>query len=693
MMGARGNVGATANLDSPCARQPLGFVGRGEETGSWTYTLINADPDTDALAQSELASDVFSYTYVDGHGATSTTTLTIAIAGQNDAPEITSATIGGVEEDGRPWDQSTLTATDPDHGATRSWTAIGGTLTTGADYRFTIDNFSVERNLVAYFNDSFGDNNPPPSIPSVPESGVFYSVRPGNTFTEGDGRAIMDGAFGPGLGHSASLFTNFDNNNTTLGLKRDDDFIVEGRFDLVIPEIGQSYGVRLGDRVLPAGGPNHPGDDAIGLTVFRAADGSVQVRLAETDFIAATTQTITFASLSPAPGDDQIVLRLTHQAASPGVLTASFNLLSGGAVTHSETLAGIGQIFGTETPGDLSDDENWTQASFTTGSLPTTISTVNGIYGSLAVSQNGHWIYDLANGQANVQALAQGETVTDDFQVQVTDEHGAFDIETVSVAVAGQNDAPIVAGGTTLGAVQEEGPLTATGTLTATDVDHGAQLTWSIVGGGAGAYGTLGIDGSTGIWTYTLANGQANVQALAEGQAVTETFTAQVTDEHGAFDTEDITIEVAGSNDAPVIDARLTRVSVGLNEEANGPSGALGSGYPIIFGDNRHVAFYSEANNLVTDDTNGKGDFFIYDRASQITERIPAGINGPSDNAILTVSENGRFFAFNSLSPGLVSGDANGTSDIFIWAGSKLKCNTLRSGCWDGNELQSSVGA
>jgi hypothetical protein len=33
MMGAGGNVGATANLDSPCARQCLGLVGRGEETG------------------------------------------------------------------------------------------------------------------------------------------------------------------------------------------------------------------------------------------------------------------------------------------------------------------------------------------------------------------------------------------------------------------------------------------------------------------------------------------------------------------------------------------------------------------------------------------------------------------------------------------------------------------------------------
>jgi hypothetical protein len=33
MMAVRGSVGATANLDSACARQRQGFVGRGEETG------------------------------------------------------------------------------------------------------------------------------------------------------------------------------------------------------------------------------------------------------------------------------------------------------------------------------------------------------------------------------------------------------------------------------------------------------------------------------------------------------------------------------------------------------------------------------------------------------------------------------------------------------------------------------------
>ena len=39
-----------------------------------------------------------------------------------------------------------------------------------------------------------------------------------------------------------------------------------------------------------------------------------------------------------------------------------------------------------------------------------------------------------------------------------------------------------------------------------------------------------------------------------------------------------------------------------------------------------------------------------------------------------------------------VTGDGPGGTDSYYLAGSKLKCNTLRSGCWNGNELQSSVG-
>ncbi len=54
--------------------------------GSWTYTLDNDNPLTNALAQGVHVSDVFSYTESDHHGGTSTTTLTIGITGTNDKP-------------------------------------------------------------------------------------------------------------------------------------------------------------------------------------------------------------------------------------------------------------------------------------------------------------------------------------------------------------------------------------------------------------------------------------------------------------------------------------------------------------------------------------------------------------------------------------------------------------------------------
>ena len=55
-------------------------------TGGYSYTLNNADGDTNALTQGQAVSDVFSYTIVDAFGATSTANLTIDITGTNDGP-------------------------------------------------------------------------------------------------------------------------------------------------------------------------------------------------------------------------------------------------------------------------------------------------------------------------------------------------------------------------------------------------------------------------------------------------------------------------------------------------------------------------------------------------------------------------------------------------------------------------------
>src|SRR5690606_34174999 len=50
-------------------------------------------------------------------------------------------------------------------------------------------------------------------------------------------------------------------------------------------------------------------------------------------------------------------------------------------------------------------------------------------------------------------------------------------------------------------------------------------------------------------WTYTLDNTRPATQALNEGDNPTETFTARVTDEFGAYSEQTITVTVQGSND------------------------------------------------------------------------------------------------------------------------------------------------
>src|SRR5205085_1254898 len=80
------------------------------------------------------------------------------------------------------------------------------------------------------------------------------------------------------------------------------------------------------------------------------------------------------------------------------------------------------------------------------------------------------------------QALAQGEVFATHFTYDVVDEHGAVVPQNATVVITGQNDAPIITGPTT-GTVQEDGYPLANGHLNATDADHGATITWSVVGG------------------------------------------------------------------------------------------------------------------------------------------------------------------------------------------------------------------
>lgn len=109
----------------------------------------------------------------------------------------------------------------------------------------------------------------------------------------------------------------------------------------------------------------------------------------------------------------------------------------------------------------------------------------------------------------------------------------------------------------------------------------------------------------------------------------------------------------------------VERVSVSDTEaQAN-----QASRYPAISGDGRYVVFSSLATNLVPLDTNAVEDVFIRDRTLGTTTRVSVASNGAQGNEaalMADVSDNGRYVAFASAASNLVTGDTNGSIDIFL---------------------------
>ncbi|TCP09099.1 VCBS domain-containing protein, partial [Caldimonas thermodepolymerans] len=179
-----------------------------------------------------------------------------------------------------------------------------------------------------------------------------------------------------------------------------------------------------------------------------------------------------------------------------------------------------------------------------------------GVYGTLTIHLDGTYTYTLDNTSNATQALAQGASATERFTYVVEDAQGERVSSTLTVTVNGTNDQPEivveqpddVAGEVTeRGTANPDEGATVSGTLTATDPDDGAQLSWSVVDGN-GTYGTLTVD-ANGQWTYTLDNARQATQELNDGDTKVEEFTVRVTDEHGAYHDQKITITVHGRND------------------------------------------------------------------------------------------------------------------------------------------------
>lgn len=106
-----------------------------------------------------------------------------------------------------------------------------------------------------------------------------------------------------------------------------------------------------------------------------------------------------------------------------------------------------------------------------------------------------------------------------------------------------------------------------------------------------------------------------------------------------------------------------TRVSV----SSSGIQGNGSSGGPEMSADGRYVVFTSTASNLVPGDTNGVNDVFIHDLVQATTRRVSvsnSGTQANEDSSLPSIS--GRHVAFQSDASNLVAGDTNGIRDVFV---------------------------
>lgn len=124
-----------------------------------------------------------------------------------------------------------------------------------------------------------------------------------------------------------------------------------------------------------------------------------------------------------------------------------------------------------------------------------------------------------------------------------------------------------------------------------------------------------------------------------------------------------------GASDIYVHD-RLTGLTTRVSVATGGREAASGSFAPSISADGRLVAFDSVASNLVSDDTNEVADVFVHDRATGVTARVNAGVDGTeaAGGASLypALSADGSVVAFESSATNLVEGDTNGSIDVFL---------------------------
>ena len=171
-----------------------------------------------------------------------------------------------------------------------------------------------------------------------------------------------------------------------------------------------------------------------------------------------------------------------------------------------------------------------------------------------------------------------------------------------------------------------------------------------------------------------------------------------------AFESRSDTLVAKGGNASTSSEIYLRDLDAGTTEWISVHAPVAGqpddSFHPSLSADGRFVAFESLSTNQVAGDTNDDRDIFVRDRQLTVTERanLTDADSEPQELGLTTcqgsqtpsISDDGRFVAFQSCADNLVPADTNIVADIFVR--DRMLATTGRVTADDGTELNSSSG-
>ncbi|AWI52816.1 hypothetical protein DEH84_04820 [Aquabacterium olei] len=550
--------------------------------GTYSYAADDANPTVNALLPGGKLTDVFSYTVSNGLGGTDTATLSVQINGSNDAPvavndynsakESTTSAVSGFTSTGYTASGTVLgktgvlaNDTDVDTGDSKS---IVGLSVNGGATGGTVSVVTGTGSL-SFTGDS--------GFTSVSDKGTAkLYVRLATDAAGSNYRAVYAADGTTQIYVTQKVESPANSNNWVITLNATPAKYYDATGLKTITQLSTFF----------------TDNKTVGFENSTAASENTSGMKTASVAIAQTTGYTSIGNLSSLSGSIAVGMIVS----GPGVPTDGVTKVS--ALTYTS-----GVLTGIKLDRELTST---TGGAFTFATTGTVSQTIQGAHGSLLLNGDGSYTYTATTDNAY---LAGGQSAVEVFNYTMQDAGGLTSSAKLYITVYGSGSTdPVLTNESntaTESGVVSNSPYvpgytntsqpggTATGNVLSNDKESSAN---TLIGSGYvayvslpgssdpatlvdtasngrttsqtvtvnGLYGDLQIS-DTGAYTYTIRQGQTNVQALLPGETLTETFNYQVknTLSPAGSGWARLVITVNGTNDAPIAVADVATAMTG----------------------------------------------------------------------------------------------------------------------------------